>query len=64
MNTNSYRPRRSMLYVPGCNPRYLEKAKSLRADTLILDLGDPILLDAKIQSRENVVEMLKQNAYG
>jgi len=60
MNTNSYRPRRSMLYVPGCNLRYLEKAKSLRADTLILDLGDPILLDAKIQSRENVVEMLKQ----
>ena len=64
MNTNSYRPRRSMLYVPGCNKRYLEKAKSIRADTLILDLGDPILLDAKIQSRNNVVKILKQNVYG
>ncbi|MBT7427694.1 MAG: CoA ester lyase, partial [Betaproteobacteria bacterium] len=31
-----------MLYVPGCDRRYLEKAKSLRVDSVILDLGDPI----------------------
>ena len=53
-----------MLYVPGCNKRYLEKAKELRADTIILDLGDPILLDAKIQSRENVIEKLQERGYG
>ena len=53
-----------MMYVPGCNKRYLEKAKILRADTIILDLGDPILLDAKTQSRENVIEMLKVKGYG
>ena len=64
MNTNTYKPRRSMLYVPGCNKRYLEKAKELRADTIILDLGDPILLDAKIQSRDNVIEMLQERGYG
>lgn len=62
--TNSYRPRRSMLYVPGCNKRYLNKARELRADTVILDLGDPILLDAKEQSRLNVAEMLKDTDYG
>lgn len=58
------RPRRSMLYVPGCNRRYLEKAKQLPTDTVILDLGDPILIDAKDESRVNVVEFLALNCYG
>ena len=62
--SNYFRPRRSMLYVPGCNRRYLEKAKTLRVDSVILDLGDPILIDAKDESRNNVVDFLEQNAYG
>jgi len=62
--TNYYRPRRSMLYVPGCNRRYLEKAKTLNADSVILDLGDPILIEAKEESRLNVVDFLKQKQYG
>ncbi|MBT4386116.1 MAG: CoA ester lyase, partial [Betaproteobacteria bacterium] len=53
-----------MLYVPGCDRRYLEKAKSLRVDSVILDLGDPILFEAKEQSRENVVEFLSNKDYG
>ena len=61
---STLRPRRSMLYVPGCNRRYLEKAKSLRVDSVILDLGDPILIEAKEQSRENVVEFLSNKSYG
>lgn len=59
-----FRPRRSMLYVPGCNTRYLEKAKSLPADSVILDLGDPILIAAKESSRQNVVNAVKQGGYG
>lgn len=59
-----FRPRRSMLYVPGCNPRYLEKARSLPADSIILDLGDPILIDAKVSSRQNVVRHVKEGGYG
>jgi len=62
--TSKLRPRRSMLYVPGCDRRYLEKAKSLRVDSVILDLGDPILFEAKEQSRENVVEFLSNKDYG
>lgn len=62
--TNYYRPRRSMLYVPGCNPHYLEKARSLQVDSIILDLGAPILLSAKEESRENVIKSLKQGGYG
>ena len=61
---NYFRPRRSMLYVPGCNPQYLEKARSLQVDSIILDLGAPILLSAKETSRENVVSALKQGGYG
>jgi len=59
-----FRPRRSMLYVPGCNTRYLEKARSLPADSVILDLGDPILIAAKEISRQNVVNAVKQGGYG
>lgn len=58
------RPRRSMLYVPGCNAHYLDRARTLAADSVILDLGDPILVDAKIQSRENVVAAVKKGGYG
>jgi len=53
-----------MLYVPGCNTHYLERAKTLAADCVILDLGDPILVDAKIESRENVVRSVKAGGYG
>lgn len=53
-----------MLYVPGCNTHYLERARTLAADSVILDLGDPILVDAKIQSRDNVVAAVKAGGYG
>ena len=59
-----FRPRRSMLYVPGCNLHYLDRARTLQADSVILDLGDPILIDCKIQSRENIVAAVKQGGYG
>ena len=32
------RPRRSLLFMPGSNPRALEKARTLPADGVILDL--------------------------
>ena len=57
------RPRRSMLYVPGCNQHYLDRARTLAADSVILDLGDPILIDAKLESRDNVVAAVKQGGY-
>ena len=42
MSAPAHRPRRSCLYMPGANPRALEKAKSLAADTLIFDLEDAV----------------------
>src|SRR5688572_20607358 len=59
-----YRPRRSMLYVPGCNARFLNKARTLRVDSVILDLGDPILVDLKEESRRNVCEAVLAGGYG
>src|SRR4051812_30087352 len=59
-----YRPRRSMLYVPGCSARYLNKARSLRVDSVILDLGDPILVELKEASRRLVAEALLSGGYG
>jgi citrate lyase subunit beta / citryl-CoA lyase len=53
------RPRRSVLYMPGSNPRALEKARELPADALILDLEDSVAPDAKAQGRENIVKALK-----
>lgn len=53
-----------MLYVPGCNNRYLHKARTLKVDSVILDLGDPILVEAKEQSRRLVAEAVLAGGYG
>jgi len=59
-----YRPRRSCLYMPGANARALEKAASLPADTLILDLEDAVAPDAKEQARSVVMETVSSRPYG
>ena len=59
-----HRPRRSCLYMPGANPRALEKAKTLAADTLILDLEDAVAPDAKEEARDTVCKAVKEGGYG
>lgn len=58
------RPRRSCLYVPGDNARALEKAKSLPADALILDLEDAVAPDAKADAREAILNAVDEGAFG
>ena len=55
---NISRPRRSVLYMPGANTRALEKAKTLPADSLILDLEDAVAPDAKVNARQNILAAL------
>src|SRR5258708_12310502 len=62
--TPYFGPRRSMLYVPGCSTRYLNKARTLRVDSVILDLGDPILVEKKELARKYVVETVLAGGYG
>ena len=54
---SAIRPRRSVLYMPGANERALEKAKTLPADSLILDLEDAVAPEAKVDARERVGRM-------
>jgi citrate lyase subunit beta / citryl-CoA lyase len=58
------RPRRSVLYMPGSNARALEKAKSLPADALILDLEDAVAPEAKAYARDQVCAAVKAGGYG
>jgi citrate lyase subunit beta / citryl-CoA lyase len=58
------RPRRSVLYMPGANERALEKAASLPADALILDLEDAVAPDAKSDARDRVCEAASSGRYG
>ncbi|WP_413205684.1 HpcH/HpaI aldolase/citrate lyase family protein [Rhodospirillum sp. A1_3_36] len=58
------RPRRSVLYMPGSNTRALEKAKTLAADGLILDLEDATAPETKVEARKTVCEVSAAKAYG
>ena len=58
------RPRRSALYMPGSNARALDKARTLDADVLILDLEDAVSPDAKATARRQVAEALDAGGYG
>ncbi len=62
--TVAIRPRRSVLYMPGSNARALEKAQSLPADALILDLEDAVAPDAKELARAQVCEAVKAGGFG
>lgn len=58
------RPRRSVLYMPGANERALEKAKTIPADALILDLEDAVAPEAKADARERVCAAAASGSYG
>src|SRR5262245_14206660 len=64
MPTTQIRPRRSVLYMPGSNARALEKAKSIAADALILDLEDAVAPEAKEVARAQVCAAVQGGGYG
>lgn len=64
MTGPTFRPRRSVLYMPSSNERALEKAKTLPVDALILDLEDAVAPDAKPQARLNAAAAVKSGEYG
>lgn len=57
------RPRRSVLFMPGSNPRALEKARALPADALIFDLEDAVAPNAKETARSSVAAALTAGGY-
>ena len=61
---STYRPRRSVLYMPAANQRALEKAKDIPADALIFDLEDAVAPDAKELAREQACNAAASSDYG
>jgi citrate lyase subunit beta/citryl-CoA lyase len=59
-----YRPRRSVLFMPGSNPRAVAKARDLPADGLIFDLEDAVAPAAKDEARRIVAAALEAGGYG
>jgi citrate lyase subunit beta/citryl-CoA lyase len=53
-----------MLYMPGSNPRALEKARTLPADALIFDLEDAVAPDAKAAARQTIAAAVEAGGYG
>ena len=60
----SFRPRRSALYMPGSNARALDKARTLPADCLILDLEDAVAPDQKAEARARIAGAIGAGGYG
>jgi citrate lyase subunit beta / citryl-CoA lyase len=60
----SIRPRRSVLYMPGSNARAIEKARTLAADAVILDLEDSVAPDAKAAARRQVIDAVSAGGFG
>ena len=50
---------RSLIFVPGNNPRFLEKSKKIQADIVCLDLEDSVPDDQKITARNLIKSALK-----
>lgn len=57
---SAYRPRRSCLSVPGSSRKMIDKAKSLPADEVFLDLEDAVAADAKAAARSTVAAALAE----
>lgn len=62
--TPSDRPRRSALYLPASNARAIEKARTIAADVIILDLEDAVAPEAKHEARAAAVAAVKAGGFG
>ncbi|MGQ0606572.1 MAG: HpcH/HpaI aldolase/citrate lyase family protein [Candidatus Nitrosotenuis sp.] len=53
---------RSLLFVPGNNPRFLEKAKTIQSDIVCFDLEDSVPDSEKKNARKLIKEALKSRS--
>ena len=57
------KPQRSALTVPGSSTKFIEKAKSLIVDQIILDLEDSVSSNEKTSARELVINSIKNGEF-
>lgn len=55
---------RSVLYMPGSNPRAIAKARALPVDAVVFDLEDAVAPEAKEQARTAIAEELRVGGFG
>ena len=60
----NFKPLRSVLYMPASNTRAMDKAQTLPADAVILDLEDGVAVDSKQAARVHAVDAVKGGAFG
>ena len=60
----TFRPRRSVLYLPSSNAKAVEKAKTLPIDAVIFDLEDAVAPDAKPAARAAACAAIASGEYG
>lgn len=60
----TFRPRRSVLYMPASNQRALEKARTIACDGVIFDLEDAVAPDAKPDARAAACAAVQSGEYG
>ena len=58
------RPRRSVLAMPGSNARALEKARSLPADVILIDLEDGTAPEVKAAASAQVAAAVTARGFG
>ncbi|MDX8527239.1 CoA ester lyase [Mesorhizobium sp. MSK_1335] len=58
MTVETYRPRRSVLYVPASNDKALAKIASLACDAVVIDLEDGVLPADKAAARDKIAGIL------
>ena len=64
MDSTDLRTCRSLLFLPASNARAIEKARSLPADLIILDLEDAVPEEEKAEARRLVVAATEQGGFG
>lgn len=62
--SHTARLRRSALYLPASNAKALEKARTLPADVIILDLEDAVSPENKTNARESAATAVRQGGFG
>ena len=56
--------RRALLYVPGDDLRKLQKAATLGADSVCMDIEDGVAINRKAAARETIAEALQRIDFG
>jgi citrate lyase subunit beta/citryl-CoA lyase len=64
MESDSLRLCRSLLFLPASNPRAIEKARTLAADLIVLDLEDAVREEDKAMAREAAVAAVAEGFGG